>query len=264
MVLRKGVVRSPLAGNYISSQLRALFSTSQPPVPLNPHYMVTSKTPVDAGTAAVASYRTFPTGTEPVASFRHLQEDRVLREFKESVVTVWPGPGNLGGHNPNGTPNVEIAKSQPGKPFEMPDGWNQLFPAIDRYRPVESIFDAKMAITDSSTPQPPPASQTIIECIKTSLQNVDVDIRPHLLAGVVVTGGSSLINGFTERLNQELNAMYPGTRVRIHAPGPLSERKFGAWIGGSILASLGTFHQMWISRREYEEHGANIVEKRCK
>jgi actin-related protein len=33
-----------------------------------------------------------------------------------------------------------------------------------------------------------------------------------------------------------------------------SERRFGSWIGGSILASLGTFHQMWISKKEYEEH----------
>ena len=263
MVLRKGVVRSPLAGNYISSQIRQLFSTSQPPVPLTPHYLVTSKTPVDAGSPAVATYRTFGEGKEPTPSFRALQEERVLMEFKESVVSTWPGPGKLGAHNSSGTPNVEMAKTQPGKPFEMPDGWNQLFPAVDRYRPVESLFDAKMALTDASTP-PPQSNQTVIESIKTALNNVDVDIRPHLLNSVVVTGGTSLINGFTERLSNELTAAYPGTRVRIHAPGPLAERKFGSWIGGSILASLGTFHQMWISRREYEEHGAGIIEKRCK
>jgi actin-related protein 4 len=48
------------------------------------------------------------------------------------------------------------------------------------------------------------------------------------------------------------------------APGPVVERKYAAWIGGSILASLGSFHQLWISKKEYEEHGANIVEKRCR
>jgi Actin len=30
------------------------------------------------------------------------------------------------------------------------------------------------------------------------------------------------------------------------------ERQYSAWIGGSILASLGTFHQLWISRAEYQ------------
>ena len=55
----------------------------------------------------------------------------------------------------------------------------------------------------------------------------------------MVTGGTSLIAGFTERLNQELMATFPGTRVRIQAPGNLAERRFGSWIGGSILASFG-------------------------
>lgn len=58
--------------------------------------------------------------------------------------------------------------------------------------------------------------------------------------------------------------MYPGPRVRVYAPGQVVERKYASWIGGSILGSLGTFHQMWISKKEYEEHGPNIIEKRCK
>ena len=58
--------------------------------------------------------------------------------------------------------------------------------------------------------------------------------------------------------------MYQGSRVRLHSPGNLVERKYASWVGGSILASLGTFHQMWISKKEYEEQGSMIVEKRCK
>jgi len=93
---------------------------------------------------------------------------------------------------------------------------------------------------------------------------VDVELRPLLLSNVVVTGGSSLLFGFTDRINNELSALYPGPRVRLNAPGITVERKFAGWLGASILASLGTFHQLWISKREYEEHGAGIVEKRCK
>ena len=40
------------------------------------------------------------------------------------------------------------------------------------------------------------------------------------------------------------------------------ERKFGAWMGGSVLASLGSFQQLWLSKAEYLEHGANVVEQR--
>uniref|UniRef100_A0A1X7VST2 Actin, cytoplasmic n=1 Tax=Amphimedon queenslandica TaxID=400682 RepID=A0A1X7VST2_AMPQE len=35
------------------------------------------------------------------------------------------------------------------------------------------------------------------------------------------------------------------------------------WIGGSILASLSTFQQMWISKQEYDESGPSIVHRKC-
>merc|ERR1712146_421481 len=35
-------------------------------------------------------------------------------------------------------------------------------------------------------------------------------------------------------------------KIKIIAP---PERKYSVWIGGSILASLSTFQQMWISKR---------------
>ena len=41
------------------------------------------------------------------------------------------------------------------------------------------------------------------------------------------------------------------------------ERRFAAWIGGSVLASLGSFHQMWVSKQEYDETGRSIVEQKC-
>lgn len=246
LILKKGVNRSPLAGNFVSSQLRLLFSTSTPEIPLTPHYLITSKTQVDAGAPPQATYRTFPNNDAPDISFRRLQEERVLTEFKESVVQVWPGPGRLTSNSQNGGTNEDLVKTQPGRPFEMPDGWNQMFGA-ERYRAAEGIFDAKMVLSDAANPAPSPG-QTLPALIQSSLSQVDVDIRPHLLANVVVTGGSSLLYGFTERLNNELTAMYPAPRVRITAPGNTAERKFASWIGGSILASLGTFHQVRFSR----------------
>ena len=80
----------------------------------------------------------------------------------------------------------------------------------------------------------------------------------------MLTGGGSLLDKLAERLHTDLTALYPNPRVRIHVSSSSTDRKYGAWIGGSVLASLGTFHQMWVSRKEFEEHGAGIVEKRCK
>lgn len=67
--------------------------------------------------------------------------------------------------------------------------------------------------------------------------------------------------GITDRLQQELTNMAPSSmRVRVIAP---PERKYSVWIGGSILASLSTFQQMWISKQEYDESGPSIVHRKC-
>jgi actin-related protein 4 len=143
-------MRSPLAGRFVSQQIRLLFAKSQPPVPLVPHYLISSKTPVDAGAPANAVYRKFD--VPPHESFRQFEEERVLTEFKESVVQIWTGPGRLGG-SLNGLPNEEVAKSLPGRPFEMPDGWNQVF-GPERFTVAEGIFDAKMALTVGALDSP--------------------------------------------------------------------------------------------------------------
>lgn len=41
------------------------------------------------------------------------------------------------------------------------------------------------------------------------------------------------------------------------------ERKFSVWIGGSILASLGSMQQLWMSKAEYEEHGSQLIMKKA-
>ncbi|KAL9092390.1 MAG: hypothetical protein Q9159_000898 [Coniocarpon cinnabarinum] len=263
MMLKKGALHSPLAGNYLSDQIRLLFQQTQPPTPLTPHYTVASKTTVEAGQPAQATYRTF-TDPQPSPSFRRLQEDRVLSEFKESVVQVWdPARGN----GQSLSQAQDLLRQSEGRPFEMPDGYNNVFGA-ERYRPAESLFDEKSALTgDPGTGRPmltPTDKTTIPGLCKSALQAVDTDIKGHILHNVVVVGGSSLLPGLTARINADLSSQWPNLKVRLQSPGNVVERKYASWIGGSILASLGTFHQMWVSRKEYEEGGAGIVEKRCK
>jgi actin-related protein len=50
-------------------------------------------------------------------------------------------------------------------------------------------------------------------------------------------------------------------RIKVQAAGGNNERKFGPWIGGSILGSLSSFHQLWISKAQYEEMGAQVEKK---
>ena len=53
--------------------------------------------------------------------------------------------------------------------------------------------------------------------------------------------------GIADRMQKEITALAPSSmKVKIIAP---PERKYSVWIGGSILASLSTLQQMWISKQ---------------
>lgn len=78
---------------------------------------------------------------------------------------------------------------------------------------------------------------------------------------MVMSGGTTMYPGIPERLEKEMVTLAPSAmKIKISAP---EERKFSVWIGGSILSSLSTFQQMWISKPEYDESGPNIVHRKC-
>nr|OQO27219.1 hypothetical protein B0A51_05314 [Rachicladosporium sp. CCFEE 5018] len=261
MVLGKSLHHTPLAGDWLTNQVRLMFAQQQPPVPLIPHYMVKSKTPVDANAPSSATYAKYP--KPPTSSFHLQEEDRVLAAFKESVVQAWQGPGRL--DSPAGQGNVtnsDYVKSIPPKPFELPDGWNTVF-GLERFRVVEGLFDPAAAYTSPSIPKPN-SDTSIPSIINKALQAVDVDSRPVLLNNIILTGAGSLIDKLPERIQADVQALYPNPKVRVLAHSSSVERKYGAFIGGSVLGSLGSFHQMWISREEYAESGRGVVEKRYK
>ncbi|KAI7776047.1 hypothetical protein LA080_005873 [Diaporthe eres] len=256
MALKKSAVQSSAGGLWLSQQIRTMWETNEPKIDTVPTFMIENKTQVDAQQPPNARLKNFPFPIHD--SFRRYEEERLLNEFKESVVEVWKGPGRYT------TPgNEDFIKSQPGRVFEMPDGYNQMW-REQRFKVAEGMWDETAAYHVTEEQYRLAKSQTLPGLIKQSLDLVDVDLRPHLLGNIVVTGATSLLNGFNDRLNNELNQMYPGMKIKLHAAGLTSERRFGAWVGGSILGSLGSFHQMWISRKEWEEIGPSVVEKRCK
>jgi hypothetical protein len=93
-----------------------------------------------------------------------------------------------------------------------------------------------------------------------AIMKCDVDIRKDLYANVVLAGGATMFPGLAERLQKELTALAPAAmKVKVVAP---AERKYSAWIGGSLLASLSTFGA-WMTREQFDEHGPGFVHRKC-
>lgn len=87
-----------------------------------------------------------------------------------------------------------------------------------------------------------------------SIEKCDLDIRKDLYSNIVLTGGSTMFLGFQERLNKEITDLASSTtKVKIFNP---QERMFFQWIGGSILSSLTTFKDDWITKAQYYETGS--------
>ena len=120
-----------------------------------------------------------------------------------------------------------------------------------------SVRTSIFMITDKFDPDNEPEND------KAALERVDVDVRKDLLLNLVLTGGGSCFPGMPERLHGDVTlALSSPFKVKVVAPSKF-ERKFAVWIGGSILSSLGSFQQMWLSRREYEDDGpARLVDAR--
>jgi len=143
------------------------------------------------------------------------------------------------------------ASGHGGASYELPDGQNITL-ANELFRAPEILFMPSIIGLEAN-----PIHTMLYTCI----MRCDVDIRKDLYGNVVLAGGSSMLRGLPERMQHELSIVAPSTmKIRIIAP---PERKYSSWIGGSLLASLSSFQQMWISKQEYDESGPNIVHRKC-
>ncbi len=101
----------------------------------------------------------------------------------------------------------------------------------------------------------------IHEWIANSILKCNVDIRKDLYANITLSGGNTLFPGFAERLQKEITTLAPPkTRTKVIAP---HKRIHSAWLGGSFVATLPTFKDMWISQQEYDEYGPSMVHRKC-
>mmetsp|Transcript_45973 Transcript_45973/g.107350 ORF Transcript_45973/g.107350 Transcript_45973/m.107350 type:complete len:508 (+) Transcript_45973:93-1616(+) len=112
----------------------------------------------------------------------------------------------------------------------------------------------------------PNNARALTELVTAAIAASDPDIRRELYSGIVLSGGCSLFPGLAERLQAELALAVPqmlSLKVKVLTGTTSAERQHASWIGGSILGSLGSFQQLWMSRAEYEEEGPSSIHRKC-
>ncbi|XP_077790583.1 actin-3-like isoform X1 [Podarcis muralis] len=137
------------------------------------------------------------------------------------------------------------------KSYELPDG-QVITIGNERFRCPEALFQPAFLGLEWAA-----IHEETYNCI----MKCDKDMRNVLSANTVLSGGSTMYPGIADRMQKEITSLAPSTmKIKIIAP---PEHKYSVWIGGSILASLSTFQQMWISKQEYDESGPSIVHRKC-
>lgn len=155
-----------------------------------------------------------------------------------------------------------------------------------------------VSTSQSSIPTSASSSTSMLKSVPRlivdSIVQCEAEIQSSLCAGIVLVGGGACLDGLPERIRTEVilfiysplfsftklsfnqyfymyiclqtealtRQIAPAWRIKTIA-GSVSDRANSAWLGGSIVASMGSFHEMWITKQEYAEYGSCIIDRKC-
>ncbi|KAH6797679.1 actin-related protein 4 [Perilla frutescens var. hirtella] len=247
-VLQKAVSTSPIGGDFLSDCL--LKSLESKGLSIKPRYAFKRKE-VRPGEFQIVDLD-FPNTTE---SYKLYSQRVIVSDIKECVCRAPDTP-----YDDTSYSNIPMTQ------YELPDG-QTIEIGADRFKIPDILFNPTLSLTIpgmESFVEMATSARGLPQMVIESISKCDVDIRRELYSSILLSGGTASMQQLKERLEKDLLEGSPqAARVKVLASGNATERRFSVWIGGSILASLGSFQQMWFSKSEFEEHGASYIQRKC-
>lgn len=177
-------------------------------------------------------------------TFNTTAEFEVIKKLKEQACYVTSSPLRA---LDDSAASVETEKMS----YALPDGHTVDIGTSSRIKAPEILFRPDLIGSEC---------EGIHHVLMNSIGKSDLELRKIFLENIVLSGGSTLFKGFGERLLSEVRKEAPkNSHIKIYSS---PKRLYSTWTGGSILANLGSFKRMWVSKREYEEEGHRAIHKK--
>lgn len=139
----------------------------------------------------------------------------------------------------------ELKKNTEGiqKSYRLPDG-REIKTSEERFQSPEIMYRPR-----EIGRREPPLHEKIYDVVR----SCDITIKPKVVSNVVLSGGNTLIPGFKERLQKELEELLPSKLQEnlsfLRVPDPT----LAVWKGGAIIARSPTFNELKTTKLEWRE-----------
>lgn len=133
---------------------------------------------------------------------------------------------------------------------KLPDG-QEISVGTERFKCTEAMFSPKLFDFDTSG---------VDMMIFDSISACDEGLRKKLFANILLSGGSSSFQGFSERIRKDISGMQ-GVPIGLKVLSP-QEKINSAWIGGTLVAAQSSFPQACVSKADFEECGIEVIHKK--
>ena len=136
----------------------------------------------------------------------------------------------------------------------------------ERFEATEILFQPKLWDSEQSG---------LADLIYETIQEAPIDCRMELYKNIILSGGSSLLPGIQERIEEDLIARYDKEhttnsnmgssrqwKFQVHAA---ETRRFAVFEGAALFADLiGNDRQFWVTTSEYEvDAGVQVLMDKC-
>ena len=151
--------------------------------------------------------------------------------------------------------NQDDADDVKDSTYELPDG-KKIELGSELFKANEILFNP------DEDEQKEKGVMSLKNMVVDSINKCDNEIKNDIKENICLTGGTTLLKNFPEKLKNEISDSSEGINFNLSAE---QERLFSTWIGGSIVSSLDNFQFMWVSKKEYNDNGKSllVIDSKC-